>query len=65
MKILPLFLPYCGCKTRCIFCNQEILNGNELIFDKHEIPSILKNSISGIGDDFQIAFFGGTFTVPL
>jgi histone acetyltransferase (RNA polymerase elongator complex component) len=65
-RIIPIFLPYQGCRQRCIFCNERITTGqspaplSEEAFQKavalYFDPRKPKNG------RVQIAFYGGTFT---
>jgi histone acetyltransferase (RNA polymerase elongator complex component) len=62
--IIPIFLPFLGCRQRCLFCNQKVT--------AEEIPSLpfvrnfIEDSIQklpSIGTrEKQIAFYGGSFT---
>lgn len=67
-KIYPVFLPNAGCKTRCVFCNQYVMTGEELLSVekiKNEIGKLInfetevENKTIKID---EIAFYGGTFT---
>jgi len=65
-RIIPVFLPYQGCRQRCIFCNERITSGN---FPAAFSSTTLEKDIalySGNGKTgnrpVQIAFYGGTFT---
>ncbi|MFN3691386.1 MAG: radical SAM protein [Fervidobacterium sp.] len=67
-KIYPVFLPNAGCKKRCVFCNQHIMTGEELLsIDKikDEIGKLINfetESESRTIKIDEIAFYGGTFT---
>ena len=62
--IIPVFLPFLGCRQRCLFCNQRVT--------VEEIPSppfvrnFIEDSIKGLPSNGsrkkQIAFYGGSFT---
>ena len=64
-RIYPLFLPFSGCKTRCIFCAQEIQTGrqagNVRATLKHAEADFHKRLEAG-SPPVDLAFFGGTFT---
>ncbi|MCX7823029.1 MAG: radical SAM protein [Syntrophobacterales bacterium] len=72
MVIYPIFLPFSGCPSRCIYCNQSINTlehpvEHEKILEEVKIrigafkEIVLKNKRPG-----EIAFYGGTFTaLPL
>lgn len=61
MKILPVFIPFYGCKSRCIYCNQHAVTGTE----SDNILLSARNQISGWMDREtrwdEIAFYGGNF----
>ena len=63
--IIPIFLPYSGCRERCTFCNQKVM--------EEEFPSpssaraLIEAALSHIPSQKknrkrQIAFYGGSFT---
>jgi histone acetyltransferase (RNA polymerase elongator complex component) len=63
--IIPIFLPYAGCRERCLFCNQKA-TATEI-----PSPSSLRSFIEGSLIQFprcrkeeekQVAFYGGSFT---
>lgn len=59
-KILPLFISFQGCPYKCIYCNQDEITGSKLM-----TPEIAEREIEGAiheMTDFQVAFYGGTFT---
>ena len=61
-KILPLFIPFSGCKNICIYCNQENITGqsenNILNNIKGQLLYYLDKNIKWT----EIAIYGGTFT---
>jgi len=65
-RIIPLFLPYQGCRQRCIFCNERITTGISPTAIREE--TIQKTVALYFGQrkpkkgPVQIAFYGGTFT---
>lgn len=67
-RIYPVFIPFSGCPSRCIYCDQSINTlrspvNQDKVFEevKHQIVSfkefVLEKKIPG-----EIAFYGGTFT---
>lgn len=67
-RIYPVFIPFSGCPSRCIYCDQSINTlrssvNQDKVFEevKNQIVSfkeiVLKKKIPG-----EIAFYGGTFT---
>lgn len=65
-RIIPIFLPYRGCRQRCIFCNERIAAGGYQADVSEEALERTVTLYSGKGRRgdrlFQIAFYGGTFT---
>lgn len=64
-SILPVFLPFLGCKQRCIFCSQHVQTG----VITQEAPALLSNvrqqldaRIARHATPVELGFFGGTFT---
>ncbi len=63
--IWPIFIPFAGCKTRCIFCAQELQSGTKL----KNISTILADTKKLLKQRYaeqkpppELGFFGGTFT---
>ena len=61
MKIIPVFLPYAGCKHRCVFCDQLGSTGETRRPKPDEIDSKIEDYLK-TGKEYEIAFYGGTFT---
>lgn len=66
-KIIPLFLPWLGCKRRCIFCSQEIQTGVNASSSRTEIAARLEDCYRNLSAKQdaplpELAFYGGTFT---
>ena len=61
MKIIPIFLPYAGCKHRCVFCDQVGSTGESRRPRPDEIDSKVMEYLK-TGSDYELAFYGGTFT---
>lgn len=67
--IWPIFLPYLGCKSRCVFCAQELQTGVSPGKRRDEISAMLietraaleRRRESGAAPP-RLAFYGGTFT---
>ena len=64
-SILPAFIPFLGCRTRCVFCAQEKQTGRSTqavsrILDQYaeELTALEKKSAGPL----ELAFYGGTFT---
>jgi len=63
--IIPIFLPYAGCRNQCLFCNQKAIP------DKALPPSAVRTFIEASlrtlpprrsHKEKQVAFYGGSFT---
>ncbi|MDO5713227.1 MAG: radical SAM protein [Tissierellia bacterium] len=63
-KIIPIFIPHFGCPHQCIFCDQRNISGHEYPIKGSDLKNeILKwRSYSKGVDDFELAFYGGSFT---
>lgn len=65
-SVWPIFIPFAGCKTKCVFCNQYLSTGKEKVNDiKSLVDSELSSLISRFKEKnkrFNLGFFGGTFT---
>jgi len=61
---IPIFLPELACPHRCVFCNQSLISGQNIIPSYDEVIQIIERNIQTIpkGNTIQIAFFGGSFT---
>lgn len=62
-KIVPVFIPFAGCKTRCVFCSQEQQTG----YKERELTQALNAAMPHIEGHnglrpLEVAFYGGTFT---
>jgi histone acetyltransferase (RNA polymerase elongator complex component) len=61
-RILPVFIPFSGCRQRCVYCSQNSITGQSPseIFSSviQQIENYLK--ISGKWD--ELAYYGGSFT---
>lgn len=62
MKIVPIFVPHLGCPNDCVFCNQRAISGEVTPMTPQETYEILQKAKETIGNDFEVAFFGGSFT---
>ena len=63
--IIPIFLPYQGCRERCLFCNQKAIAGGPP--SPSSVRDFIQSSLNGIFSDIkgrekQIGFYGGSFT---
>ncbi|WP_031484460.1 elongator complex protein 3 [Maridesulfovibrio frigidus] len=65
-RIWPIFMPFMGCPSRCVYCSQEKQTGstakalNQIYQNfKDDIPAFFADSNR---QPLEVAFFGGTFT---
>ncbi|NDV24199.1 elongator complex protein 3 [Desulfovibrio sp. JC022] len=65
-RIWPVFMPFMGCPSKCIYCSQNRQTGtgaktlSEIYQDlEHNIPAFFSKKDR---DPLELAFFGGTFT---
>jgi histone acetyltransferase (RNA polymerase elongator complex component) len=63
MNIIPIFLPYAGCKTRCVFCNEIEATGQKKPHNSKEIKKVALKYREYFNDkkDVELAFYGGSF----
>ncbi len=64
--IIPVFIPFTGCKNKCFFCNQNAVTGvkEEIFPDKEGLFKYFKEFLSYSKEkraNTEIAFFGGNF----
>lgn len=57
MKKLPFFMPFGGCKGRCVYCNQKTITGTAEIPSPEYVMSVLAK----LTKPREICFFGGSF----
>ncbi|WP_415238151.1 radical SAM protein [Seleniivibrio woodruffii] len=61
-RILPVFIPFAGCRQRCVYCSQSSITGHTsteiLTSTERQISEYL--GISGKWD--ELAYYGGSFT---
>ncbi len=68
-SIYPIFIPFAGCKQRCIFCAQHLQSGKKICADSQDTQAILGTAAQDLAlrkaqnkAPLEIAFYGGTFT---
>lgn len=65
MKVLPLYLPHQGCAHQCVYCNQPLVvgPGEDRRVWRERLESFSPKAPSrNSRDEWEIAFFGGTFS---
>ncbi len=64
--IIPIFLPYAGCKHRCLFCDQVSETGVVQPLSPFQISEYIEKYLSYMPSKamgkIQVAFYGGTFS---
>lgn len=61
--IVPLFMPFSGCPTRCLFCSQEAQTGHGSAWEDARLQmNRLQQSLRNGDQPVELAFYGGTFT---
>ena len=65
-RIVPVFLPFAGCRTRCIYCAQTLQTGRSLqgirqVLD--EAFSMLRARSKRGLEPCELAFYGGYFVM--
>jgi len=60
-RIIPFFLPNLGCGEQCCFCRQDAISGQESPPTPEQVTHWLSEHINA-SVDFEIAFYGGSFT---
>ena len=63
--IIPIFLPYAGCRNRCLFCNQKATPDETL--SPSAVRPFIEASLRTLPShrsprEKQVAFYGGSFT---
>lgn len=64
---IALFVPHNGCPNQCTFCNQRSITGKQYQPDAQDVDNavreaMLANERYGLQYEYEIAFFGGSFT---
>ncbi|TYB80836.1 MAG: radical SAM protein [Kosmotoga sp.] len=63
MNIIPIFLPFAGCKKRCVFCNEIEATGQKELHNHEKIKETVLQYRSYFTDkrNLELAFYGGSF----
>jgi histone acetyltransferase (RNA polymerase elongator complex component) len=62
LKLLPVFLPFAGCPSRCVFCDQHAQTGLAGLRLEDALEALRDRLTREDGGAFGLGFFGGTFT---
>ena len=69
LPVIPVFMPFAGCRVRCVFCSQTAQTGKnerQLSAILAELNAQLKEYEDRGQGPVEVAFYGGTFTaLPL
>lgn len=63
-RTVPIFIPGAACPHHCIYCNQQVISGQQQIPGDEEIRATVRQKVATMppGSHVEIGFFGGTFT---
>lgn len=59
---ISIFVPHIGCPHKCSFCNQNTITGKAGAPTAQDVEAAVKTALKTPEHDFEIAFFGGSFT---
>lgn len=59
---ISIFVPHQGCPCACSFCNQKTITGQQELPDENSVKAAVDTALRHKGFDYEIAFFGGSFT---
>lgn len=59
---ISIFVPHSGCPCQCSFCNQKTITGKTVQPTGEDVDRAVKTALKRKGFEYEIAFFGGSFT---
>ena len=59
---ISIFVPHLGCPQQCSFCNQKTITGKATQPTPDDVRNAVKTALNKKGFEYEIAFFGGSFT---
>ncbi|MDE6412767.1 MAG: radical SAM protein, partial [Eubacterium sp.] len=59
---ISIFVPHIGCPQKCSFCNQNTITGSHSAPTSDDVKSAVETALLKTGYEYEIAFFGGSFT---
>lgn len=59
---ISIFVPFNGCPQQCSFCNQKTITGQAYQPTAQDVKNAVETALKKKGYDYEIAFFGGSFT---
>jgi histone acetyltransferase (RNA polymerase elongator complex component) len=57
LRKLPFFLPFGGCRGRCVYCHQQTITGVVQV----PPPEFVRSVLSGLKEPREVCYFGGSF----
>lgn len=62
--VIPIFIPWAGCVSRCVYCNEGITTGMDGGKSPEEYDETVRQYLKGAGgyERIQLGFYGGTFS---
>lgn len=61
-RIIPIFIPHCGCPNMCVFCDQRTIAGVTRAPSPEEVAADIEAGLARSGEGAELAFYGGSFT---
>ncbi len=59
---ISIFVPHSGCPCQCSFCNQKTITGKSQQPTADDVRSTVEKALKHKNFEYEIAFFGGSFT---
>lgn len=59
---ISIFVPHQGCPCACSFCNQKTITGAQTSPNAQDVINAVNTALKRKGYEYEIAFFGGSFT---
>lgn len=59
---ISIFVPFNGCPQQCSFCNQKTITGQAYQPTADDVKNAVETALKKKGYEYEIAFFGGSFT---
>lgn len=59
---ISIFVPHQGCPCQCSFCNQKTITGKTSAPTADDVKSAVETALKRKNFEYEIAFFGGSFT---
>lgn len=59
---ISIFVPHLGCPCQCSFCNQKTITGKSQQPTADDVRSAVEKALKHKNFEYEIAFFGGSFT---